>query len=738
MTGSHVRSANNMGHPFLTIRKKYHVDVLAGVLVVAFAISSLNAALAGNPVKLVPGSTSSTATPETVIDPAAPKPVPVLGLAPASGLQPLQVQQVPQAAAPKPLISPKSPVQPKKPRRIMTLTISKPKSLLTPDTVAKPETSVTPIQVDKTEQPVTGVVVGELTELDPSSVGLLDTATGGFGPHMWRGSDRTRIETMLPRLPMGSLSPTMQSLARRLLLSSSAVPEGKAIAPSLLGLRVERLGAGGLTNETNQLLRLVPARLNDPAFTKAEMEGLLLGGDRASFCVRIEGLVAEDPNPYWLKGLAFCKALEGEVEAVDMAVSILQDQGVTGDETFFTLARALTGDEQAVVQSLIDPTPLQLAMLRAAQQPLPADAVPGASPGILRAEATMANADIELRLAAAEKAETAGALSTELLSQIYAGIQFNEDELQNWQEQFGKMPGARLNALLFQVASVEVDIQKRMVILQRAWQRGRDEGGFGTMARVTYDLARVVEPADDLVWASVDVARALLMAGDVKAARRWFDYVRQLALLPKNSAQAVTPVAPVVAGGVAPSVDPDAASGLPKLATAKPVAITPAQTAPARPFALAAKAVLDLWPMMQLADFTRELGWNPQAVDAWFPLQQKLLGEAVAAERSALLFILFDALGYGLPDAAWDGLLQGSLTITAYVPSPALVRSLESAALNKRLGETVLLGLLALGDVGPAGAAPSTLRSVIRAFNTVGLQAEARALALESVLGRGF
>jgi len=141
---------------------------------------------------------------------------------------------------------------------------------------------------------------------------------------------------------------------------------------------------------------------------------------------------------------------------------------------------------------------------------------------------------------------------------------------------------------------------------------------------------------------------------------------------------------------------------------------------------------------MQLADFTHELGWNPRAVDAWFPLQQKQLGEAVAAERSALLFILFDALGYGLPDAAWDGLLQGSLTVTAYVPSPALVRSLEGAALNKRLGETVLLGLLALGNVGPAGAAPSTLRSVIRAFNTVGLQAEARSLALEAVLGRGF
>ena len=712
---------HKIGH--LSNNRTFRVLSAAALLVVTGV--QFSPAMAGNPVKLVPGQKTQSATNP---DPAAPKPVPVLGQVPASTAAPIEVQQVPAARAPRALIAPKQPVEPEKPRRVMTLTISRPKPATTKpasdESTAKPSANISG-----------GVVVGELTELDPSSVGLLDPGNGGFGPHMWQGSDRTRIETLLPRLPMGSLSLTMQSLARRLLLSTSAVPVGKAIAPSLLGLRVERLGAGGLTNETNQLLSLVPARLSDPAFIKAKMEGLLLSGDRASFCVRIEGLVAEDPNPYWLKGLAFCKALEGEAEAVDMAGSILRDQGVTGDETFFTLARALTGDEQAVVHSLIDPSPLQLAMLRAAQQPLPADAVPGASPGILRAEATMANADIEVRLAAAEKAETAGALPTELLSQIYAGIQFSEDELQNWKAQTEIIRGARLSALLFQVASVDVNIQSRVEVLMAAWQRARAEGGFGTMARVTYDLTRVIEPSDDLVWASVDIARALLMAGDVKSARRWFDYVRNLALLPTVKPQVVSLTVAADADTAAPGATPT----LPKLASTEPVSVVaPTPVTLKRPTELAAKAVLDLWPLMQLADSNGELGWNPKAIDAWFPLQQKLLGEAVATERSALLFILLDALGYDLPDQAWDGLLQGSLTITAYVPSPALVRSLESASLNKRLGETVLLGLLALGDVGPSSAAPSTLRTVIRALNGVGLAAEARALALEAALGRGF
>jgi len=219
------------------------------------------------------------------------------------------------------------------------------------------------------------------------------------------------------------------------------------------------------------------------------------------------------------------------------------------------------------------------------------------------------------------------------------------------------------------------------------------------------------------------------------SARRWFDYVRHLALLPAETPPPATLPAPEAV--TVPAEETTAA--LPKLAPAeKALTAAPVIAAPPRPVALAAKAVLELWPLMQISDHAGELGWNPGAAKAWAPSQRERLGESIATERATQLFILFDAIGYALPDATWDSLLAGSLTVTAYVPSPALVRSLEGAALNNRLGETVLLGLLALGDVGPAGAAPSTLRTVIRAFNTVGLKAESRALALEAMLGRGF
>ncbi|MDA1133058.1 MAG: antifreeze protein, partial [Proteobacteria bacterium] len=69
---------------------------------------------------------------------------------------------------------------------------------------------------------------------------------------------------------------------------------------------------------------------------------------------------------------------------------------------------------------------------------------------------------------------------------------------------------------------------------------------------------------------------------------------------------------------------------------------------------------------------------------------------------------------------------------------PAVFYALRNAADAGRLGETVLLALLALGDAGSEGAGPATLRLVIDALRRVGFAAEARAIALEAALAQGL
>ena len=642
---------------------------------------------AGQPVKLVPPSTTVTTAPKAT-DPDAPISVP------------LQVQSVPLVSSPQQV---------------------------------QPPTTLTTEQQHPIQPASETVRVGALAEIDPSSVGLLDPGAGGMGIEMWQRSERSRIERLIQRLPMGTLSVVMQDLSRRLLLSAANVPEGTSVAPSFLGLRVERLAAGGQTASVNQLLRLVSTRLTDPAFARAEMDGLLLGSNRASFCTRIGALVAEDPDPYWLKGLAFCKALEGETEGVELAIMLLRESGETSDEAFFILADALTGGADITLESLIDPTPLQLAMLRAAKLPLPADAVPGARPGILGAQATWANADIELRLEAAEKAEAAGVINAQALAQNYAGIEFSEEELTDWLGALEALKGPRANALLYQISTIESDPQKRTKALVAAWRRTTRDGGFATMARVTNNITRSLAPSDDLVWAATDIVRALIAANDFDSATRWFNLVREIALSQPPAAPEAepTPSQPVPSqpAEAAPETDRGPMMGDPA---------PPSPPPPARPYAAAALAVLDMWPLMQLADFDNNLPLAKETVAAWWSGQVLLKGANTGSERAALLYTLLDSLDYEMSDELWDPLLQGPLTVTSYLPSPALSRALIVAAEDKRIGETVLLALLALGDVGPAGADPSTLHAVIRALRAIGLSSDARRIAIEAALGRGL
>ena len=62
----------------------------------------------------------------------------------------------------------------------------------------------------------------------------------------------------------------------------------------------------------------------------------------------------------------------------------------------------------------------------------------------------------------------------------------------------------------------------------------------------------------------------------------------------------------------------------------------------------------------------------------------------------------------------------------------------DIATTNLRVGETILLSLLVLGEAGPAQANPTVLHKVIKSLRNVGLDREARALAVEAAVASGL
>jgi hypothetical protein len=92
------------------------------------------------------------------------------------------------------------------------------------------------------------------------------------------------------------------------------------------------------------------------------------------------------------------------------------------------------------------------------------------------------------------------------------------------------------------------------------------------------------------------------------------------------------------------------------------------------------------------------------------------------------------------PFEAFSSIVQE--TALSEVQTTQVVSAAQTATLNPtaptRIGEIVLLSLIALGEGGPGQAEPIVLSKVMESLNVVGLEKEVRALALEAAVAAGL
>lgn len=529
--------------------------------------------------------------------------------------------------------------------------------------------------------PDTGVQVDALSTIDPDSIGILTAAEGGFGETLWQGMSRRLVDEVLPLMPVNISSAAMRSMARRLLLSAAPPPEGEGNGDPLIVLRTGLLAAMGDLDGADSLLKIIPSQAENADLLRIEADIRFLANDNARACALVVGQIGRVDDPYWEKAFIFCQALADEHDKAALGVALLREMGVE-DEVFFALVDALAGEGDKTMESVPDPTPLHLAMARAANVQLPADVIALNRPMVLRAVATSPNAPINLRLEAAERAETVGALPAETLRQLYAAISFSEEELANPLSRAEAERGPLSRALLYRTAVIQTVPTAQAEAVARALELGREGGRYVSTVRVFLPILRQIPPSAELVWFAPEVIRAFVVAGDRDLARSWFGILRASALFNPESETAV--------------------------------------------------AVLR--PILHLSGSTEEFDWTPENLVTWWNVTK---GDDDDRERAALMYSLFDAFGEQVPAELWESLFDGPPRVTVAAPQPALWFQLRSAAENGRVGKTVLLSLLTLGDGGPDQAAPVILHDVLCRLRSVGLEPEARQLAIEAAVAAG-
>jgi hypothetical protein len=389
-----------------------------------------------------------------------------------------------------------------------------------------------------------------------------------------------------------------------------------------------------------------------------------------------QGACADAPKDGSLPKLAvLCNFLGGKTLEGNLGLDLLRERK-EADSGFVAAAEVLAGlpPVPANKLKLDEVTPLHVAAFAAAKLPLPPDAVDKAVPAVARAVALSPSTPFDVRLAAAERAEAAGVLAPEGLRKLYLEATFAPDELGAPLAR-AETAGPRARALLFRAATDQPDPVIRAHFIAKALELAAAKGQTASTARVFALMLAEAKPEPALTTVAPAFARANLALGRADASR-WLEL---------------------------------------------------AKTDPA-----SARAVERLWPLNAVLEAAPGQPIGTAGLAAWRTSLDGLPPE-VAARRAAVVLGSLAALGAKLPDAAW----LDTLPLSAGGPKPGLFALLQGAALDAKLGTTLLAALAALGDQGLDKVDTITLSEAISALSVVGQGDDARKLAIEAMLANG-
>lgn len=125
--------------------------------------------------------------------------------------------------------------------------------------------------------------------------------------------------------------------------------------------------------------------------------------------------------------------------------------------------------------------------------------------------------------------------------------------------------------------------------------------------------------------------------------------------------------------------------------------------------------------------------WQSSSFGDWLRATEE---EPDQGMKTTFLISMLDVFGYPVDSESWDALLFLPQDLEEATSNHAFESNLIRAASRQRVGETVALSLLALGENGPAEATVTTLTAVAAALKAIGLEEEARQLVLEAAIAR--
>lgn len=531
-----------------------------------------------------------------------------------------------------------------------------------------------------------GIQVDSLGGLDLDSIGTLSPGQGGLGYDMWRQSSLQDIFSLIKQMPVSYSSAVGNNLAKRLLLSSAGRPlDDKPLQSeqSLLSLRLEKLAELGAYTDLDNLFQRIPTRSDNEQQARYRSDSLLMTGKNGDACQVIQGMSATGKDSYWIRGMVYCHFLQKQVDQALLSLDLLRETGEESDPLFEELALAASGANikfSGKSAGRVEPIHWALATLSGSQLSEELDNF--LNPGVRNALIQDEGYPLERRVYAAEAAVTSGVLSPDELVNLYSGYAFEPEEIDAVVGGQINREGPALRALFLQASQLQAVPAARAEIVKAALDQAGEDGTSFLMSRVIADLVSEIPHSSDLTWFALPAGRTLYLAGQRERADAWLLLARQYMLSEETAAANLTA----------------------------------------------------LWPYARLSGM--EGGERYGTLKGWASAQSGI-GPEVLNQQLVMLRSCMQALGEDTR-LSWGELASLEIASPGLAPSAALLYALKDAQNGGRLAEVVLLSLIILGEEGPGDTHSLALGGVVEALYSVGLQDEARSLAIEATVLSGI
>lgn len=502
----------------------------------------------------------------------------------------------------------------------------------------------------------------ERSELAP----VMAPDASGLPLELWKGLDLRTLEELLAGLDLPPRSPALHRLWRRMLLSAATPPAGSPDPEHFIALRLEALYRSGLLADMEKLLGESASAGPVVQTLRARLD---IGvGRREVGCQGIKALAAPSSGlPGRLKGetqllAGYCAAAAGDAQATGLAADLAREEGIEAEMPLAVLAGFAAGNKPRLALParvlLLDYRFLELlGPVNGAQ------ILDKAEPALLSVLASESQADMRLRIAAAEAALKVNALAPDAMAEIY-----RRHPLGNAGVDPGTQSGDPLlrRALYFKAIEAARAPAQRARFVRAMMDDARPSGILLQMAQVLAPLVADMPVTPEAGWFAEFSLEIALLSGQYDQARRWAEV-----------------------------------------------------------------GALHHWPaLIDVADPQRR-GGRPPSLAA---IEDLAVHGRLSADTLHRLATVLDALDIDVPIGIWEAAGRMPQPASGYLPETGVLADLAQSAKRNDAGRTILLVMRTLGPGGPEGANVLALGDSIRALKRIGLEADARQLALEALI----